>query len=103
MSDVWQAMAEVLGVEKVRSTGIGRMGHSVGLRMCEEPSVGEHDHTILRENMVLTLEPGIVLKQAGKRQREKCIMVHEENLLVTATGARLISMRTPQEIPVIED
>jgi Xaa-Pro aminopeptidase len=103
MSDVWQAMAEVLGVEKVRSTGIGRMGHSVGLRMCEEPSVGEHDHTILRENMVLTLEPGIVLKQAGKKQREKCIMVHEENLLVTATGARLISMRTPQEIPVIQD
>jgi hypothetical protein len=30
-------------------------------------------------------------------------MVHEENLLVTRGGAQLISMRTPQEIPVIRD
>jgi Xaa-Pro dipeptidase len=103
MSDIWGAMAQVLGVEQVRSTGIGRMGHSVGLRMCEEPSVGENDHTIIRENMVLSVEPGIVLKQATQKQRDKRIMVHEENLLVTANGAKLISVRTPQEIPVIRD
>lgn len=103
MSDVWGAMAKVLGVEQVRSTGIGRMGHSVGLRMCEEPSIGENDHTIIRENMVLTLEPGIVLKQATQNQRDKRIMVHEENLVVTAKGAKLISVRTPQDIPVIRD
>jgi Xaa-Pro aminopeptidase len=103
MSDVWRTMADVLGVEQVRRTGIGRMGHSVGLRMCEEPSIGENDHTIIRENMVLTLEPGIILKEAAKTQRDKRIMVHEENLLVTANGAKLISERTPQDIPVVRD
>jgi len=101
MSDVWKAMADVLDVQKVRSTGIGRMGHSIGLRMCEEPSVGEHDHTVIRENMVLTLEPGIVLKQAEGKQREKRIMVHEENVLVTPKGAKLMSLRTQQDIPVV--
>ena len=103
MSDVWGAMAQVLGVERVRSTGIGRMGHSIGLRMCEEPSVSETDHTIIRENMVLTLEPGIVLKPATQKQRDKRIMVHEENLVVTANGARLISVRASPEIPVVRD
>lgn len=103
MSDVWSAMAQVLGLEQARSTGIGRMGHSVGLRMCEEPSIAENDHTIIRENMVLTLEPGIVLKQATQKQRDKRLLVHEENLLVTATGAKLISLRAPQEMPVIGD
>jgi Xaa-Pro aminopeptidase len=102
MSDVWRAMAEVLGVEKVRSTGMGRMGHSVGLRMCEEPSLGEHDHTVIQENMVLTIEPGIVLKPASPgKQREKRTMVHEENVLVTSNGAKLMSLRTSQDIPVI--
>ena len=103
MSDVWGAMAQVLGVERVRSTGIGRMGHSIGLRMCEEPSVSETDHTIIRENMVLTLEPGIVLKPATQKQRDRRIMVHEENLVVTANGARLISVRASPEIPVVRD
>lgn len=101
LSDIWRAMADVLGVDAVRNTGIGRMGHSVGLRMCEEPSISERDHTVIQENMVLTLEPGIVVRPAGKRQREKRVVVHEENLVVTAIGSSLISVRTPQEIPVI--
>lgn len=101
LHDVWQAMADVLGVEAVRTTGIGRMGHSVGLRMCEEPSISETDETVIAENMVLTLEPGIVVKQATTRQRERRVVVHEENVVVTKTGSSLLSRRTPQEIPVI--
>lgn len=104
MCDIWQAMAEVLGgVDRARSTGIGRLGHSIGLRMCEDPSISETDNTIIRENMVLTIEPGIVLKPAVGRQRAKRMMVHEENVAVTAKGAKLMSIRTPQEIPVVRD
>jgi Xaa-Pro aminopeptidase len=103
MSDVWRVMAHVLGESNVRSTGIGRMGHSVGLRMCEEPSISENDHTTIREGMVLTLEPGLVLKPATRKQRDKRIMVHEENILVTAAGAKLLSIRAPEDIPVIAD
>lgn len=101
LRDVWQAMANVLGVEAVRKTGIGRMGHSVGLRMCEEPSISETDETVISENMVLTLEPGIVVKQATNRQSERRVVVHEENVVVTKTGSSLLSVRTPKEIPVI--
>jgi len=101
LSDVWRAMANVLGADAIRNTGIGRMGHSVGLRMCEEPSISERDNTVIQENMVLTLEPGIVVRPAGERQREKRVVVHEENVVVTATGSSLISTRTSEEIPVI--
>jgi Xaa-Pro aminopeptidase len=101
LCDVWRAMAEELGLEDVRSTGIGRMGHSIGLRMCEEPSVSEADQTVIQENMVLTLEPGIVLEPARNRQRDKKIVVHEENLVVTANGADLLSLRAPRDIPIV--
>jgi Xaa-Pro aminopeptidase len=101
LCDVWQDMANVLGVDAVRSTGIGRMGHSVGLRMCEEPSISETDQTVIRENMVLTLEPGIVVKPAKNRQRERRVVVHEENVVVTKNGSSLLSVRTPRDIPII--
>jgi Xaa-Pro aminopeptidase len=104
MCDIWHVMAKILGgADQARSTGIGRLGHSIGLRMCEDPSVSETDLTMIQENMVLTLEPGIVLKAAVGRQRAKRMMVHEENVVVTASGAKLMSIRTPQEIPVVGD
>jgi len=89
-ADLYHAMANVLGGE----TDAGRIGHGLGLNLTEWPSLIPTDHTPLREGMVLTLEPGLEIAP-GK------IMVHEENLVVRANGAELLSTRAPAEIPVI--
>ena len=89
-ADLYHAMATVLGGE----TDAGRIGHGLGLNLTEWPSLIPTDHTPLREGMVLTLEPGLEIAP-GK------IMVHEENIVVRAHGAELLSTRAPAAIPVI--
>jgi Xaa-Pro aminopeptidase len=70
------------------------LGHGLGKVMTEPPSVRPEDHTRLVPGMVLTIEPS-AMYGPGK------ILVHEENLVVTKNGARLLSRRAPLEIPVI--
>lgn len=73
---------------------VGRMGHGLGMRLTETPSINASDQTVLREGMVMTLEPCLNYGH-GK------IMVHEENLRVLSNGYELLSHRAPAEIPVI--
>ena len=49
---------------------------------------------VIEENMVLTLEPGL-LWAPGKA------MVHEENLVVRADGPELLSRRAGPDLPII--
>jgi Xaa-Pro aminopeptidase len=72
----------------------GRLGHGLGVTLTEWPSLTPKDHTLLREGMVLTLEPGV---EVGPGR----IMVHEENIVLRAGGAELLSSRTPPELPEI--
>ena len=49
--------------------------------------------------MVITLEPSLVLPAgAGGRRR---LMVHEENVVVTAEGAELLTRRAASTLPVV--
>jgi Xaa-Pro aminopeptidase len=52
------------------------------------------DHTLLREGMVLTLEPGLQIAPG-------CIMVHEENIVIRPSGAEMLSLRAPFRLPVL--
>jgi Xaa-Pro aminopeptidase len=72
----------------------GRLGHGLGIALTEWPSLTDWDATPLREGMVLTLEPGVEIAPGR-------IMVHEENLVLRADGAELLSPRAPAELPVI--
>jgi len=47
--------------------------------------------------MVITLEPGIAY-ETGDGARK--IMLHEEDLVITEAGARLLTRRAASEIPV---
>ena len=74
---------------------VGRLGHGLGMQLTEHPSHAAFDQTVLQEGMVLTLEPGYEFAP-GK------MMVHEENLVVRANGAELLSTRVTREIVVID-
>ncbi|MEC7761778.1 MAG: Xaa-Pro peptidase family protein [Pseudomonadota bacterium] len=72
----------------------GRLGHGLGMQLTEWPSLIPADHTPLAPGMVLTLEP--VIDTPGG------IMVHEENIVVTETGADWLSTPTPHEIAQVD-
>jgi Xaa-Pro dipeptidase len=92
--DVWQAMADVLASGGAAGGGVGRMGHGVGLHNTEWPSLMATDQTVLRDGMVLAIEPGYDFAP-GK------MMLHEENVVVRAGGAELITRRAPAEMPIL--
>jgi Xaa-Pro aminopeptidase len=94
MSDLWQAMWTVLKSGGALSNDVGRMGHGLGIQLTEGHSVTPADHTELKPGMIVTLEPGMTFA-AGKQ------MVHEENLLITESGAEMLSRRASAEIPII--
>jgi Xaa-Pro aminopeptidase len=88
-----RVMQAALGTAGARDSG-GRLGHGLGLQLTEWPSLMPGDQTVLREGMVLTLEPGVVVRPGR-------IMVQEENIVLRADGAELLSLRAPAELPVI--
>ena len=92
--DLFRAMSAVIGEMDDSGGDIGRLGHGLGMQLTEQPSHAAFDQTELKENMVLTLEPSL-------SYGDGLMMVHEENIVVTANGARLLSTRAAAEIPVI--
>ncbi len=93
-TQVFGAMNEVLKANGSLGNDVGRMGHGLGMQVTEWPSHTDSDDTVIQENMVLTLEPGL-LWAPGKA------MVHEENLVVRADGPELLSRRATPELPII--
>lgn len=93
MSDLFHAMNDIVNEGRAGSDA-GRLGHGLGMKLTEWPSIIAEDHTVLEVGMVLTLEPGI--ETGGGR-----IMVHEENIVITQNGARFISDFRPEQMRVI--
>lgn len=91
--EVYESLSKNLFSSNVRSN-VGRMGHGFGLQLTEPPSIMIDDNTILEKNMILALEPSIEIEN-------DLMLVHEENILITQNGNRLLTSRTPKELPVI--
>ncbi|MEP5730419.1 MAG: Xaa-Pro peptidase family protein [Sulfitobacter sp.] len=92
--DLFQAMSAVIAEMDNSGGDIGRLGHGLGMQLTEQPSHAAFDTTVLVENMVLTLEPSL-------SYGEGLMMVHEEDIVVSANGARLLTSRAAPELPVI--
>lgn len=92
--DLFCAMQAVISEIDGAGGDVGRLGHGLGMQLTEWPSHAAWDKTVLEENMVLTIEPS--LSYADGR-----VMVHEENIVVRATGVELLSERATAEIPVL--
>lgn len=91
-ADLYKAMQTVLsdGADSDDSN-VGRLGHGLGTQLTEPASITSFDHTVLEIGMVLTLEPGLTYDGVK-------MMVHEENIVITESGAEYLSRRAPQQI-----
>ncbi len=79
----------------LQETGsVGRLGHGLGMQLTETPSITAFDTTVLEAGMVMTLEPGLSYGDGR-------LMVHEENIVIEAEGARLLTSRASPTLPVI--
>ncbi len=92
-AELFHAMNDVVNPGGAVSEA-GRLGHGLGMQLTEGPSIIPADHTVLEPGMVLTLEPGVDMG-GGK------IMVHEEDIVIGASGAEWLSRRDSREIRVI--
>ena len=90
-SEIYSKLSQSLITNNV---SVGRMGHGLGLQLTEPPSIMKNDKTLLEENMIITLEPSIEMD-------ENKILVQEENLLITKDSYKLLSTRTPENLPII--
>lgn len=64
----------------INSRGYGKnfghgLGHGVGLEVHEEPAVNSKNIDVLRENMIITIEPGIYMENFGGIRIEDMVLV----------------------------
>ena len=93
-AELFQAMQKVITKGGGADGSVGRLGHGLGMQLTEWPSHTLWDQTVLREGMVLTLEPSMSLGDG-------VMMVHEENIVIRDGAPELLSVRAPRELPVI--
>jgi len=93
-ADLFHAMQGVMTAAGAAESGVGRLGHGLGMQLTEFPSITPRDRTELVPGMVLTLEPDMEFTP-GK------MMVHEENIVIREGGPELLTVRAPREMPRI--
>ena len=95
--DLFVIMDRILRPKSTPSSGgddVGRYGHGLGIQLTEPPSHTAWDETEISAGMVLTIEPSVIYD-------DDRLMVAEENVLVTADGAELLTRRAPRDLPII--
>ncbi|WP_172672593.1 Xaa-Pro dipeptidase PepQ [Thermococcus sp. EP1] len=69
---------------------IHSLGHGLGLQVHEWPRVSQHDETVLKEGMVITIEPGIYIPKFGGVRIE-------DTVVITKNGAKRLT-KTEREL-----
>jgi Xaa-Pro aminopeptidase len=91
VSHLFEIQLEVLEARGMKCGIVGRFGHGLGKLMTEWPSVKSNDNTILRAGMIITIEPSLLLANG-------CPMLHEEDIVVTDDGCRVLTRPASPEI-----
>lgn len=64
------------------------LGHSVGMEIHESPAANTRDETVLAENMIMTIEPGIYLPKKFGVRIEDCIVIKENGYINFAASPK---------------
>jgi Xaa-Pro dipeptidase len=83
-SDIDIAAREYLIKNGYENNLLHRTGHGIGLSNHEKPFVSIGDHEVLKENMVISIEPGIYIDDIGGYR-------HSDTVLVTKDGYELLT------------
>jgi Xaa-Pro aminopeptidase len=99
-------MVDIMTRQMITEAGYGELfghgtGHGVGRRIHESPRLNKKDKTILAENMVVTVEPGIYQSDIGGIRIEDMVVVTKQGCMnLTNCPHRLIELRACYEISV---
>lgn len=92
-SDVDKAVRDCLAGYKLDIYFGHGTGHGVGLEIHEEPRLSHFCDTVLRENMVVTVEPGIYIPGWGGIRIEDTVIVRDGGCeIITHTDKGLITI-----------
>ena len=90
-SDVDGEVRKVLEKYGLSQYYVHATGHGVGLEIHEAPRVGSRSDTVLKENMAVTVEPGIYIPGWGGIRIEDSVIVHADSCEpLTHSGKELI-------------
>jgi len=82
--DVDLAAKHFLSDQGLKENLMHRTGHGIGLGNHEGPFLAEGDKTILKENMVVSIEPGIYIEGVGGFR-------HSDTVLITKNGYEILT------------
>lgn len=82
--DVDFAAKQFLSDQGLKENLMHRTGHGIGLGNHEGPFLAEGDKTILKENMVVSIEPGIYIEGVGGFR-------HSDTVLITKSGYEILT------------
>jgi len=69
------------------------LGHGVGLDVHEQPFVSYKSDTILKENMIITIEPGVYIKgKVGVRIEDTIVVKKDGCIRLTLSPKKLIKI-----------
>ena len=82
--DVDLAAKQFLIDQGLKENLMHRTGHGIGLGNHEGPYLAEGDKTVLKENMVVSIEPGIYIEGVGGFR-------HSDTVLITKNGYEILT------------
>lgn len=83
-SDIDIAAREYLIKQGYENNLLHRTGHGIGLSNHEKPFISIGDDEVLKENMIISIEPGIYIDEIGGYR-------HSDTVLVTKDGYELLT------------
>lgn len=91
--------ADAIAREYLRSNGYDKefchtLGHGVGKEIHENPRLATYSDTVLEENMVVTVEPGVYIEGWGGVRIEDMVVIKKDSIInLTETDKSLIIQR----------